>query len=173
MKKRDNCQRIDRFFGDLQTGRGLYLVFCLCLGLLVIENVDSYVADFLVDFNTTNTGVALFLLIFAGFIFCEFCLMNVIRMRASAIRARSRLVAKLQLIIPLTQYILKANILLAVFQILIGSEYSVMSLVLVTFASNIISAILFLVFAIKFLSWYRNPDHNAGILLFTSTFVIL
>ena len=173
MKKRDNCQRIDRFFGALQTGRGLYLVLCLCLGLLVIENVDSYVADFLVDFNTTNTGVALFLLIFAGFIFCEFCLMNVIRMRASAIRARSRLVAKLQLIIPLTQYILKANILLVVFQILIGSEYSVMSLVLVTFASNIISAIPFLVFAIKFLSWYRNPDHNAGILLFTSTFVIL
>jgi hypothetical protein len=94
-------------------------------------------------------------------------------MRASAIRARSRLVARLQLIIPLTQYILTANILLVVFQILVGSEYSVMSLVLVTLASNCISAILFLVFAIKFLSWYRNPDHNVGILLFTSTFVIL
>ena len=146
---------------------------CVC-GLLVIENVDSYFADFLIDFNTTNTGVALFSpYIFAGFLFCEFCLMNLIRMRASAIRARSRLVAKPQLIVPLTQYILKANILLVVFQILIGSEYSVMPLVLVTFASNSLSAILFLVFAIKFLSWYRNPDHNAGILLFTSTFVIL
>ena len=66
--------------------------------------------------------------------------MNLIRMRASAIRARSRLVARLQLIIPLTQYILTANILLVVFQILVGSEYSVMLLVLVTFASNCISA---------------------------------
>jgi hypothetical protein len=47
--------------------------------------VDSYVADFLVEFNTTNTGVALFLLIFAGFIFCEFCLMNLIRMRLQVI----------------------------------------------------------------------------------------
>jgi hypothetical protein len=107
--------------------------------------VDSNVADFLVEFNTTNTGIALFLLSIASFIFCEFYLMNLIRMRASPIRARSRLVAKLQLIIPLTQYILTANILLVVFQILVGSEYSVMSLVDVTLASNSISAILLFV----------------------------
>lgn len=70
-------------------------------------------------------------------------------------------------------YLSNSTSIMQSFQILVGSEYSVMSLVDVTLASNSISAILLFVFAVRLLSWYRNPDHNVGILIFTSTFVIL
>ena len=76
-------------------------------------------------------------------------------------------------IISIAQYILAANVIFIVLQILVSSEYSVIPLVFASYFTNFITAAILAIFAIRFVSWYRNKKHSLGILLFALAFLIL
>ena len=90
-----------------------------------------------------------------------------------AIKARSGLIAGLHRAVSVVQYVLAANIILVIIQILIISQYSTLSLTFVAYVSNFLTAILLATFAIRFVSWYRNKKNSLGILLFALAFLIL
>jgi hypothetical protein len=89
------------------------------------------------------------------------------------IKARSGLIAGLHKAVSVVQYVLAANVILVIIQILIISQYSTLSLTFVAYVSNFLTAILLATFAIRFVSWYRNKKNSLGILLFALAFLIL
>ena len=90
-----------------------------------------------------------------------------------AIKARSGLIAGLHRAVSVVQYVLAANVILVIIQILVISQYSTLSLTFVAYVSNFLTAILLATFAIRFVSWYRNKKNSLGILLFALAFLIL
>jgi hypothetical protein len=143
------------------------------LATLVIENVDYIVADFIVKFNTSSAGIILFVLISVGYILGQTILMKFMNSSSSAIKSRSILIATLHRAVSIVQYVLAANIILIIIQIFLFSRYSTINLLSVTFISNFFTASLLVIFALSFLSWYKNKKQSIGILLYALAFLIL
>jgi hypothetical protein len=100
-------------------------------------------------------------------------LVKLMNSASHAIKARSALIAGLHRAVSVVQYVLAANVILVIIQILIISQYSTLSLTFVAYVSNFLTAILLATFAIRFVSWYRNKKNSLGILLFALAFLIL
>jgi len=143
------------------------------LGTLVIENVDYIVADFIVKFNASSAGIILFVFISVGYILGQTILMKFMNSSSSAIKSRSILIATLHRAVSIVQYVLAANVILIIIQILVFSRYSTINLLSVTFISNFFTASLLVIFALSFLSWYKNKKQSIGILLYALAFLIL
>ena len=145
----------------------------MILATLVIENVDAIVADFIVKFNTSSTGIILFILVSVGYILGQTILMKFMNSSSSSIKSRSTLIAILHRAVSIVQYVLAANVILIIIQILFFSGYSTINLLSVTFISNFFTASLLVIFASSFLSWYKNKKQSIGILLYAVAFLIL
>jgi hypothetical protein len=143
------------------------------LATLVIENVDSIVADFIVKFNTSSAGIILFILVSVGYILGQTILMKFMHSSSSAIKSRSILIATLHRAVSIVQYVLAANVILIIIQVLLFSGYSSINLLSVTFISNFFTASLLVIFALSFLSWFKNKKQSIGILLYAVAFLIL
>lgn len=92
---------------------------------------------------------------------------------SGAIKARSALIDGLHRAVSLVQYVFAANIIIVIIEILLISKYSILSLTFVAYISNFFTAVLLAVFALRFVSWYRNKRNSLGILLFALAFLIL
>ena len=145
----------------------------MILATLVIENVDYIVADFIIKFNTSSAGIILFVLISVGYILGQTILMKFMNSSSSAIKSRSILIATLHRAVSIVQYVLAANVILIIIQIFLFSKYSIINLLSVTFISNFFTASLLVIFALSFLSWYKNKRQSIGILLYALAFLIL
>ena len=145
----------------------------MIFGVLVIENVDYIVADFIVKFNTSSAGIILFVFISVGYILGQTILMKFMNSSSSAIKSRSILIATLHRAVSIVQYVLAANVILIIIQIFLFSKYSIINLLSVTFISNFFTASLLVIFALSFLSWYKNKRQSIGILLYALAFLIL
>ncbi|MGC1262579.1 MAG: hypothetical protein WA932_01300 [Nitrososphaeraceae archaeon] len=145
----------------------------MILVTLVIENVDYIVADFIVKFNTSSAGIILFVFLSVGYILGQTILMKFMNSSSSAIKSRSILIATLHRAVSIVQYVLAANVILIIIQILVFSRYSIINLLSVTFISNFFTASLLVIFALSFLSWYKNKKQSIGVLLYALAFLIL
>ncbi|MDW0220538.1 MAG: hypothetical protein QOG24_06450 [Nitrososphaeraceae archaeon] len=145
----------------------------MILVTLVIENVDYIVADFIVKFNSSSAGIILFVFLSVGYILGQTILMKFMNSSSSAIKSRSILIATLHRAVSIVQYVLAANVILIIIQILVFSRYSIINLLSVTFISNFFTASLLVIFALSFLSWYKNKKQSIGILLYALAFLIL
>lgn len=145
----------------------------MILATLVIENVDHIVADFIVKFNTSSAGIILFVFISVGYILGQTVLLKFMNSSSSAIKSRSILIATLHRTVSIVQYVLAANIILIIIQIFLFSRYSTINLLFVTYISNFFTASLLVIFALSFLSWYKNKKQSIGILLYALAFLIL
>ena len=145
----------------------------MILATLVIENIDYIVADFIVKFNASSAGIILFVLISIGYILGQTILMKFMNSSSSSIKSRSILIATLHRAVSIVQYVLAANVILIIIQIFLFSRYSIINLLSVTFISNFFTASLLVIFALSFLSWYKNKKQSVGILLYALAFLIL
>lgn len=89
------------------------------------------------------------------------------------IKARSKLIAGSHRAVSIVQYVLAGNVILIIILIFLFSVYSTISLILVTYISNFFTATLLVIFAIRFVSWYKNKKQSLGILLYALAFLIL
>lgn len=89
------------------------------------------------------------------------------------IKIRSRFITILHSTVSVVQYILAGNIILIITQIFLFSQYSISSLVFVTYVSNFFTAVLLVLFALRFITWYKDKSHSLGILLYAVAFLIL
>jgi hypothetical protein len=69
--------------------------------------------------------------------------------------------------------VLVGNVILVLLQIFLFSKYSIISLIFVTYISNFFTAALLAIFALRFVSWYKNKKQSLGILLYALAFLIL
>lgn len=117
--------------------------------------------------------MTLFIFISVGYILGQTILMRFMNSSSSTIKARSTLIATLHRTVSIVQYVLAANVILIIIQMLLFSKYSTISLLFVTYISNFFTASLLVIFALTFLSWYKNRKQSIGILLYALAFLIL
>jgi hypothetical protein len=163
----------DHQFFSLNNSRYSILIISVFLVLLGIENVDTIVARFLVQFNTSNAGMALFITISIGYILGQFLLLRFMNSSSHTIKVRSSLIRSLHKAVSIVQWVLVGNVILLIIQMTLLSSYSIISLLLVAYVSNFFTASLLAIFAFRFFSWYRNGNHSLGILLYALAFIIL
>jgi hypothetical protein len=113
------------------------------------------------------------MIISISYIFGQTFLVKFMNSTSHAVKARSGLIAGLHRAVSVVQYVFAANVILVIIQILVISKYSILSLTFVTYVSNFFTAILLAIFALRFVSWYRNKKNSLGILLFALAFLIL
>jgi len=161
------------FFSSLNFGRTTFIFLSIIFVLLLVENLDAFVVDFLVEFNTSTTGISLFVLISTAYISGQFFLFKLMSVHGNAIRSRSKLIASLHQAVTIVQYILACNVILLIFQMIVLSKYSTLSLIFVTMLSNIFTSIVLTIFSVRFIAWYRNKRQSLGVLLYALAFLIL
>jgi hypothetical protein len=135
--------------------------------------VDYAVARFLVQFNTSITGMTLFIAISIGYILGQTFLLRMMNSSSHAIKVRSKLIKNLHKAVSIVQWVLVGNIILLIIQMFVLSSYSILSLIFVSYISNFFTAGLLVIFALRFVFWYRNGNQTLGILLYALAFLIL
>ena len=151
----------------------IFIIVLAVLPFLIIENVDQYVPDFIVDFNTSPLGIGLYVCIFIAYLIVQFYLIKFIDWNSKSMKSRSYLVKAVQTGIVIAQISLAVNAGLVVAAILLFSTYSIISLIFVTFVSNIMAAVILFLFAARFLTWATINRHSLGIILFALGFLTL
>jgi len=164
----------DQYFFSLTSSKHTNLIIISVLvALLVIENLDYAVARFSAQFNTSIEGMTLFIAISIGYIVGQTFLLRWMNSSSHAIKVRSKLITNLHRAVSIVQWILVGNIILLIIQMLVLSSYSISCLTFVSYVSNFFAAGLLVIFALRFLSWYRSGNHSLGILLYALAFLIL
>jgi hypothetical protein len=164
----------DQHFFSLTSSKRTYLIIIsVLLALLAIENLEYVVARFLVQFNTSIEGMTLFVAISIGYILGQTFLLRIMNSSSHAIKVRSNLITNLHRAVSIVQWVLVGNIVLLIIQMFALSSYSIFSLIFVSYASNFFTAGLLVIFALRFVSWYRNGNQSLGILLYALAFLIL
>jgi hypothetical protein len=164
----------DQHFFSLTSSKRTYLIIIsVLLVLLAIENLEYVVARFLVQFNTSIEGMTLFVAITIGYILGQTFLLRIMNSSSHAIKVRSNLITNLHRAVSIVQWVLVGNIVLLIIQMFALSSYSVFSLIFVSYVSNFFTAGLLVIFALRFVSWYRNGNQSLGILLYALAFLIL
>src|SRR5688572_55458 len=115
----------------------------------------------------------LFFIVSAAYILGQSFLLKFMNSTSHSIKVRSRFISILHRTVSIVQYILAANVIFIVFQILVLSKYSIVPLIFASYVTNFLAAALLTIFAIRFISWYRNKKHSFGILLYALAFFIL
>lgn len=161
------------FFPSFNFDQKFLVLLPIIFTLLVVENIDAFVADFLVEFNTSMTGIILFVIISGAYILGQFFLFRLITVHSNIIKSRSTLIANLHRAVTIVQFVLAGNVILLIIQIVVLSNYSTLSLILVTLLSNIFTAVLLTIFSLRFITWYQNKKQSLGVLLYALAFLIL
>jgi hypothetical protein len=117
--------------------------------------------------------MSLFITISIGYILGQTFLLRLMNSSSHAIKVRSNLIKNLHKAVSIVQWILVVNIILLIVQMFLLSSYSILSLIFVSYVSNFFTAILLVIFALRFVTWYRNRNQSLGILLYSLAFLIL
>jgi hypothetical protein len=117
--------------------------------------------------------MSLFIAISIGYILGQTFLLRFMNSSSHAIKVRSNLITNLHRAVSVVQWVLVGNIILLIIQMFALSGYSILSLIFVSYVSNFFTAGLLVIFALRFLSWYRNGNRSLGILLYALAFLIL
>jgi hypothetical protein len=161
------------FFSLTSSKHTNFIIISVLLALLAIENVVYAVARFLVQFNTSIEGMTLFITISIGYILGQTFLLRMMNSSSHAIKVRSNLIRNLHTAVSIVQWVLVGNLILLIIQMFVLSSYSILSLIFVSYVSNFFTAGLLVIFAIRFVYWYRNGNQSLGILLYALAFLIL
>jgi len=161
------------FFSLTSSKRTYFIIISVLLALLAIENLEYVVARFLIQFNTSIEGMTLFVAISIGYILGQTFLLRIMNSSSHAIKVRSNLITNLHRAVSIVQWVLVGNIVLLIIQMFALSSYSILSLIFVSYVSNFFTAGLLVIFALRFVSWYRNGNQSLGIFLYALAFLIL
>ncbi len=164
----------DQHFFSLTSSKHTdFIIISVLVVLLAIENVVYAVARFLVQFNTSIEGMTLFIAITFGYVLGQTFLLRMMNSSSHAIKVRSNFITNLHTAVSIVQWVLVGNIILLIIQMFVLSSYSILSLIFVSYVSNFFTAGLLVIFALRFVSWYRNGNQSLGILLYALAFLIL
>lgn len=115
----------------------------------------------------------MFVAISIGYVIGQTFLLKFLDSSSHTIKARSKFISIIHRAVSIVQYVLVGNVILVLLQIFLFSKYSIISLILVTYISNFFTAALLAIFALRFVSWYKNKKQSLGILLYALAFLIL
>ena len=160
-------------FSIFEKSSYFFYLLILSATIFIVDTSIAYVADFLVEFNSSLSGIILFISLVIISTIANFVVIKYIENRTDSVRAKSKSVKILHLAVRIVQYVLLVNIGLVTMWILLFSQYFTDSLSLTTFISNSASALLLGWFAYRFMLWFLSNKKSVVMLLYALSFLIL
>lgn len=148
-------------------------LFVLMLVVTVTITIDSeigYVADFLPEQVSSNTGVFVFILIAIIFAITQYFILGYVKHLNKETRQRVPHLSKLHTGISVAQYLLAVVITMVILQILFMQQYNIIPLYIVYAISYGLWIVTLALLARAFFSWYRFSK-NAVVLIFTLSMI--
>ena len=145
-------------------------IFVAAIILFSVDVSISNVADFLIPFTTSFSGISLFLTLSAMFILLSFVLIRLIKNIASQIISGSNYFRILHYIVLATQSSLVGILIVILTQVLALSEYSTFLLALATLVITVSSAAVCIISLVILLGWYRANRSSYVALIFAIAF---
>lgn len=137
---------------------------------ITIDSEIGYVADFLPEQVSSNTGVFVFILIAIIFAITQYFILGYVKHLNKETRQRVPHLSKLHTGISVAQYLLAVVITMVILQILFMQQYNIIPLYIVYAISYGLWIVTLALLARAFFSWYRFSK-NAVVLIFTLSMI--
>lgn len=160
-------------FSIFEKSSYFFYLLILSATVFIVDTSIAYVADFLVEFNSSLSGIILYISLVLIYTVTNFAVIKYIENHTDSVRTKSKSVNILHFAVRIVQYVLLVNIGLVTLWILLFSQYLTDSLSLTTFISNSASALLLGWFAYRFMLWFLSNKKSVVMLLYALSFLIL
>ena len=160
-------------FSIFEKSSYFFYLLILSATVFIVDTSIAYVADFLVEFNSSLSGIVLFISLVIIYMISNFAVIKYIESRTDSVRTKSKSVKILHFAVRIVQYVLLTTVGLVTIWILLFSQYLTDTLSITTFISNSASALLLGWFAYRFMLWFLSNKKSVVMLLYALSFLIL
>lgn len=157
----------------INNNRKISIVVYVVLVTIVVDTMINQNADYLVAFNTSASGIALFIVMASVCMIGQYFILEYVKDKSREIRIRVRNLGMLHVIVTMIQYALISVFIFVIIDIVVLQQYPTVSLVIVTAASYGLNIGLMGIFTHIFFSWYRSNRHSVVVLLYGLSFAVI
>jgi hypothetical protein len=137
------------------SGRKLFGFFLVVLIAQIVDETIGNLADIFRDFAISFWGVTLFIAIAAIYGFGQYFILGMVRAKNKEQEIKRMHFNVIEKIVSVVQYVLTANMVLIVLQIIFSSQYYVPLLNIAVIVSGGLAVYLMSLLSYWFLSWFR------------------
>lgn len=137
---------------------------------ITIDSEIGYVADFIPEQVSSNTGIFVFILIAVIFAITQYFILDYVKQLNRETRQRVPHLTRLHTGISVAQYLLAVVVAIVILQILFIQQYNIVSLYIVYAISYGLWIVTLAILARAFFSWYRFSK-NAVVLIFALSMI--
>ena len=144
----------------------LFTIMLIVIVVIIVDSQIGVVADFIPEQISSQSGVFVFIVIAVIFGVTQYLILNYVKQLNKETKDRISHLQLLQTGVSIGQYILIAVIVLAILQILLINEYSIITLYLTYAISYGFWIVILDILDKEFIAWYRlyNKDNMVLIL---------
>jgi hypothetical protein len=157
-------------FSKLGPDKRLIMLMLVVTVTITIDSEIGYVADFIPEQLSSNTGVFGFISIAVIFTITQYFILDYVKQLNKETRQRVPLLTKLHTGISIAQYLLVVVIAIVILQILFMQQYNIIPLYIVYAISYGLWIVTLALLARAFFSWYRFSK-NAVVLIFALSMI--
>jgi signal transduction histidine kinase len=151
----------------------MYIVTLLLISALIVDAVISSVSDFLQDQIGSLLGITLFTLTGFLFIVAQYIILQYVKRKTKDIRTISHYLDVLHKVVTVIQYALCSIFIFVILEILIGSRYHLVNLIIAQFLSYMLYISVLILFAERLFRWYHSNRSTIVVLLYGISAVVL
>jgi hypothetical protein len=152
--------------------RTIFIIFCILIGFLCIDTVINSVIDFLAPNLVSRWALVLFVTIAIVYGLGSYSLLRFIHEKTKEVRRKTQYLKNVHTMVILAQLVLSAILVIVLAQVVLGSAYYTVSLVITSLSTNIVAITISLLFAKTFFSWYRSNKKSFIVLFYGLAFGI-
>ena len=116
----------------INNNRKISIVVYVVLVTIVVDTMINQNADYLVAFNTSASGIALFIVMASVCMIGQYFILEYVKDKSREIRIRVRNLGMLHVIVTMIQYALISVFIFVIIDIVVLQQYPTVSLVIVT-----------------------------------------
>ena len=157
-------------FSKFSPDKRLIVLMLVVTVTITIDSEIGYVADFVPEQVSSNTGIFVFILIAVIFAITQYFILDYVKQLNRETRQRVPHLTRLHTGISVAQYLLAVVIAIVILQILFIQQYNIVSLYIVYAISYGLWIVTLAILARAFFSWYRFSK-NAVVLIFALSMI--
>ena len=118
-------------FSRSNPDRRLSVVMVVVVAAIIVDSQIGYIADFIPEQLSSNTGIFVFILIAVIFAITQYLILDYVKKSSRVSKQRVPHLSKLHVGVSVAQYLLVGVITIVILQLLLTQQYSIIALYIV------------------------------------------
>jgi hypothetical protein len=157
-------------FSRSDPDRRFFVIMVVVSAAITVESQIGYIADFIPEQLSSNTGIFTFILITVIFMITQYLILDYVKQSNNHTRQRAPHLNILHTGVSVAQYLLAGVIAVVILQILLTQQYNIIALYITYAVSYGLWIVTLALLAKAFFSWYRFSK-NVVVLIFTLSMI--